>query len=157
LEHLSSIIEQMKREAEEDMYVEGYDSNKVLHRYWVEADDGARRKLVPILDLTPDGVSTAIASAKPFAVTLESVVKTKEIGLQPIKAVSQGIGDSEAKRSVYFDGEFVPTPVYDLNFLAAGDSVSGPAIVETGNSTQVLPKGSDMVVDNHGNMVISLR
>jgi 5-oxoprolinase (ATP-hydrolysing) len=58
--------------------------------------------------------------------------------------------DKDAKahsvRSVYFGGGRVDTPVYTLESLAVGDTVSGPAILADGTQTLVVAPASRATV-----------
>jgi N-methylhydantoinase A len=60
-------------------------------------------------------------------------------------------------RSVYFDGEWVPTRVYERERLRAGDSFAGPAIVTEYSSATVVPPGDVLRVDELRNLVIEVR
>jgi N-methylhydantoinase A len=54
-------------------------------------------------------------------------------------------------RKAYFDGRFVPTPVYDGPRLVPGQTVIGPAIVEEPFTTVVVYPQQRATVDQHGN------
>ncbi len=59
-------------------------------------------------------------------------------------------------RSVYFNGSWLETPVYDYNRLPEGAQIEGPAIVEYPDSTLVLPPGSKAVVGGLGEVRIQV-
>ncbi|KAK9471535.1 Hydantoinase B/oxoprolinase-domain-containing protein [Dipodascopsis tothii] len=62
---------------------------------------------------------------------------------------------AHAVAAVYFDGGRVPTPVFRLASLAAGDRVPGPAILADGTQTIVVePRSAALVLPAH--VVISL-
>jgi N-methylhydantoinase A/oxoprolinase/acetone carboxylase beta subunit/N-methylhydantoinase B/oxoprolinase/acetone carboxylase alpha subunit len=50
--------------------------------------------------------------------------------------------------------ESVVTPFYDRTTLRAGQSISGPAIIEQYDSTTVIPPGLSAEIDRHGNIVV---
>jgi N-methylhydantoinase A len=54
-------------------------------------------------------------------------------------------------RKAFFDGRFVPTPVYDGPRLVPGQAVIGPAIVEEPFTTVVVYPQQRATVDQHGN------
>ncbi|MFQ5594046.1 MAG: hydantoinase/oxoprolinase family protein [Anaerolineae bacterium] len=91
-------------------------------------------------------------------------VRVTTIGRVP--AVSLAAGDSQgadpaaaqrASRPVYFSGAgFVECPVYDRARLKPGNQVAGPCLVEEIASTTVLTPGARGVVDEYGNIVITL-
>ena len=58
-------------------------------------------------------------------------------------------------RPVYFDEEFVDTPIHARSALASGDVVVGPAIIEEYGSTVPLHPGFEATVDGYGNLVIT--
>ena len=55
-----------------------------------------------------------------------------------------------ARRSAWFDGAFVDTPVYDGEQIGAGDRIEGPAIVEERFTTIVLYPGHTAELDELG-------
>ncbi len=62
------------------------------------------------------------------------------------------------KRPVYFgeDGGFLETATYARAGLLAGNRISGPALVEEHASTTVVNPGDKLVVDEWGNLVITV-
>jgi len=72
------------------------------------------------------------------------------------KAATRSVGESrKGTRRAYFPETrgYVDTPVYDRYALAAGTSLSGPAIVEERESTTVLPPGLTAAVDEYANLI----
>src|SRR6185436_9036691 len=70
-----------------------------------------------------------------------------------------GAGDArKADRRVYVAeaGGFVTSPVYDRYRLAAGATLTGPAIVEERETTIVLLPGDVARVDPYGSLVVDL-
>jgi len=53
--------------------------------------------------------------------------------------------------------DFVDCPVYDRYALSAGDSFTGPALVEERESTYVVGDGDVVTVDEHGNLIVAIR
>ena len=74
------------------------------------------------------------------------------------EAVHEGDGSHAlvSSRSVYFDGEWVATRVYDRERLRAGDVFAGPAIVTEYSSATVVPPGEVLRVDELRNLVIEV-
>ncbi len=60
------------------------------------------------------------------------------------------------RRSAYFDGRFVDTPVYDGDRLGSGHRLEGPAIVEERFTTIVLYPGHTAELDDAGNYRIQI-
>jgi len=46
--------------------------------------------------------------------------------------------------------------VYDRDSLGAGDTFAGPALVDEGTSTTVVPSGQRVTVDEHGYLLVTL-
>jgi N-methylhydantoinase A len=59
-------------------------------------------------------------------------------------------------RRVAFEGEWVPTAIYDRERLAPGHAFAGPAIVEQLDSTTVVPPGMTARVDAYLNIIIDV-
>ncbi|PYN55021.1 MAG: methylhydantoinase [Candidatus Rokuibacteriota bacterium] len=75
------------------------------------------------------------------------------------KAATRSVGESrKGTRRAYFPETrgYVDTPVYDRYALAAGTSLSGPAIVEERESTTVLPPGLTAAVDEYANLIAEM-
>jgi N-methylhydantoinase A len=74
----------------------------------------------------------------------------------PPREIPPGTGDIEValkgSRPAYFTevGDFSEVPVYDGEMFGAGDSISGPCIVEERMTTLVLPPGENVTVDSDG-------
>lgn len=59
-------------------------------------------------------------------------------------------------RSVWFEGGWFDTAVYDRALLGAGAELAGPAIIQQVDSTTVVPPGSSARVDAWGNIVVTV-
>ena len=55
---------------------------------------------------------------------------------------------------IYFDGDFLPTPIYDRAKLRPGNRLAGPAIVTEMDSTTVVLPHSAAEVDRYANILI---
>lgn len=75
--------------------------------------------------------------------------------------VEAGDGDAELalkrQRTCWFDGVPVDTPVYDGALLRAGDTLSGPAIIEETTTTVVIPGRYDCAVDAQRQYILTRR
>ncbi|MFC2014783.1 hypothetical protein ACFLUP_02185, partial [Chloroflexota bacterium] len=60
----------------------------------------------------------------------------------------------KGKRSAYWNGEFQDAQVYEQSLLKCGNVVSGFSIVESANTTILVPPGSKYMVDQYLNGVI---
>ena len=60
------------------------------------------------------------------------------------------------RRPVYLDGRFRPTPTYARAALAAGNRISGPALIEEHAATTLLLRGDRLEVDARGHLMIEV-
>jgi N-methylhydantoinase A len=86
-------------------------------------------------------------------------VRLRSVGLvdPPALAVDADTGetaDPVTHRPVSFGETTAETPIYDRRRLGPGAAFDGPAVVEGGESTAVVPPGADASVDDYGNVVI---
>ncbi len=58
------------------------------------------------------------------------------------------------KRDVFFNGDFVATPVVQRDRLVLNETIIGPAVIEESGSTTVLPPGWKAVVLAHGELML---
>jgi len=73
----------------------------------------------------------------------------------PFRAPEDGADPVAGRRRAVFDGEAVETIVLHRDRLGPGETYEGPAVVEEQSSTTVVPPGSTMTVDEHGNLLIT--
>jgi N-methylhydantoinase A/oxoprolinase/acetone carboxylase beta subunit len=79
--------------------------------------------------------------------------------IKPILAKIGHVGSDasiaqKAVRKVYFDGKWVVTKVYDMDKLGAGNVIEGPAIIESWNTTLVVPYSRKVTRDEYLNFVM---
>jgi N-methylhydantoinase A len=75
---------------------------------------------------------------------------------QPARPASNLAEAELARRSVWFDGVWRETPIYDRARLAPGLTFEGPAILEQLDSTTVVEPGARGMVDQAGNVVLQV-
>jgi N-methylhydantoinase A len=86
------------------------------------------------------------------AVRVQTTGRTPKPPLPRYPAATTPVDDAlRARRSAYFDGRFVDTPVYDGDVLTHGHRLEGPAIVEERFTTIVLYPGHVAELDALGN------
>jgi len=90
--------------------------------------------------------------------------KLSAVGGSPRVALAKaGAGSADVRRKAmrraYFPEArgYADTPVYDRYELAAGTTLTGPAIVEERESTTVLPPGVTATVDEYANLIAETR
>jgi N-methylhydantoinase A len=70
-------------------------------------------------------------------------------GPTPRPTAAQAVAPERSSRGVYFDGEWIETPVL-RGEPAAGSEAEGPVVFELPEATHVLPPGWHSRVDDHG-------
>jgi N-methylhydantoinase A len=96
----------------------------------------------------------AMAEEPVRVVTLRAVARGEPVLTAPPGEWDQGAGEPERSREIGVAGETVPARVVSRAALAAGDKVSGPALVEQPDTTTLLAPGDVGVVDDAGNLVV---
>jgi N-methylhydantoinase A len=78
-----------------------------------------------------------------------------------LQRIETGDGDAsraiKRRRTCWFDGVEVDTPVYDGSLLRAGDTLAGPAIIEETTTTVVIPTRYDCAVDAQKQYLLTRR
>ena len=92
------------------------------------------------------------------------IATVRVVGRGTIKGVSlleseDGAGQDASgaitrNEQVYFDGEWMETPIYDRAKLSPGNTVAGPAVVVQDDTTTVIEPGYAGAVDRFGNILI---
>jgi N-methylhydantoinase A len=78
-----------------------------------------------------------------------------DLGHADPEAVAAGEGPPTGRvRKVIFDREEWPTTVVDRGDLRAGAVLDGPAIVEEGTATTVVPPGCSVSIDRFGSLIV---
>ncbi|MEM7345819.1 MAG: hydantoinase/oxoprolinase family protein [Chloroflexota bacterium] len=88
------------------------------------------------------------------------VTATVEASKPAFTEVAAGSGDGKAARKdtrqVYFEETgYTDCAIYDRSKLGAGDTFTGPAIIEEWNSTIIMQPNQTLEVDAYGNLVIN--
>jgi len=78
-----------------------------------------------------------------------------------LRQIGQGGRDASAalkrRRSCWFNGREMDTPVYDGDKLLAGNLIQGPAIIEESTTTVVIPETFSCSIDERKNYVLTRR
>jgi N-methylhydantoinase A len=78
----------------------------------------------------------------------------------PIEALNPDRGNSRARRSesrsVWFEGQWMNTPIYQREHLFAGQEFGGPAVIEQLDATTVVEPQDRARIDEFGNIIIEL-
>jgi N-methylhydantoinase A len=114
-----------------------------------EADAGFREEYFTLFGIRPTDPCQLVN----FRVRASASPDKPEISEHPVRT-SAAQEARKGSRLAYFEeaGDYVNTPVYDRVRLRAGDSFTGPAIVEEIDATTVCPPGYTVTVDRYLNM-----
>ena len=99
-----------------------------------------------------------LADMKPVLASLRTtVIGTRQgVDLSLFGASEVAASAGERSRPVYFDGQWLETPLLQRDTLTNGLVVTGPAIVEQPDTTCVIDPGAVATVDDAGNLVIEV-
>jgi len=90
--------------------------------------------------------------------TVTGVMKKPRLERIPRGARTPLASAKRGMRDVYFSeiGKAVATPTYARGELRAGNSISGPAVVEEHASTTILLPGDRLQIDVFGNLIVEV-
>lgn len=89
-------------------------------------------------------------------VRLTAVGKMHSLKVKAEKMVHREMNQAiQNFRRVYYNGEFIKTPVYNREKLVPGGIIPGPAIVEQLDSTTVITPGNTAQVDSYYNLIVT--
>jgi N-methylhydantoinase A len=182
IERFNNMFEDLERLAKRDMEDEGLDMKDVNIVHEMRARYGAQlweiRVSIPVskiksiddfkkilfefeetyikvygkLAMLPRGgleiIALSVIATAPT--TKVEIKKYEPVGPDPKDALKK-------EREVYFDGKFVPTKIYDMHKLKAGNVVEGEAIIEALDTTLVVPRKNKVTVDEFLNMIMEER
>ena len=60
----------------------------------------------------------------------------------------------KGQRDVYWKDKYIPTGIYEQGKLTCGNVVVGPAVIESEDTTILLPEGKKFTVDRYLNGLI---
>jgi N-methylhydantoinase A len=91
------------------------------------------------------------------SVTLKALCPTHHYELR--KHAEEGADPSQARkgvRNVYWGNGFISTAIYERGLLKCGNRVNGPAIIESPDTTYVIPAGWSYTVDRYLNGILEV-
>lgn len=173
IEPVRKAVADLRRRAEADMRGEGFDRDGIRWQLEsiVEDGDGGEARLAAALDVL-DRPSALEALRERAAASLGAgrgeAARLATLGVFARSAVPHyhqaaqlrtGVPLAEAlrgERAVYLDPQqgVKPLPVYDRERLGHGHALAGPAIVESRQTTMVIPAGWTLQVDRYDNALI---
>ncbi len=173
---LEKATDAMKRKANRDMRGEGFAEDQVelsLELFVRSGEEGAEARIFAEQDFfrQPDKIREVILAArerlniedthpKDPTLTMVCLVARAAVAhyeVPPVSAASNGKERAEkGSRSLVLNGSegTQPTPVYDRSLLTHGHNLVGPALVESEQTTLLIPPGWRMRVDRYNNAVL---
>jgi len=120
---------------------------------YLEQEDEAKR--LAELYASRSGVDSG--ELKIESVTLKAICLTHHYQLPTFK--EQGIDPSKAQkglRDVYWGQGFIKTRIYERDLLKCGNRIEGPAIIESPDTTYVVPPNWSYAVDKYLNGILEV-
>ncbi len=162
----------MENEARRDMRGEGIDfANVTSHLHLLVSDKDKKQQIlipVTVADFRMGGMAAVAARAakamgiKAADLVIDTLGYLVQAPVSPFKPArhSRAHGSVDAtikeRRSVYDAGQkkAIAIPVYDRQLLLAGHELSGPAIVESNQTTFFVHAGWRFAIDDHNNALV---
>jgi N-methylhydantoinase A len=166
----------MEKQANRDMRGEGFPPDQVelgLELFVRQGEDGPEVRFGAEADFfgQSEGIKEVISRAresldgadKPtgsLTITMVCLIaraKVEHYEMPEVPPASAGVEKAvKGTRSVVLEEEDrpQPTPVYDRSLLTNGHSLVGPALIESEQTTLLIPPGWRMRVDRYNNAVI---
>ncbi|RIK93932.1 MAG: hypothetical protein DCC73_04955 [Proteobacteria bacterium] len=169
---IEAALSSMETEARRDMRGEGIDfARATTHVHLLVRDKDKKQQIlipVTVADFRKDGMAAVVARAakamgmKAADLVLDTLGYLVQAPVSPFKparhACAHGPADEAIKerRSVYDGGQkkAAAIPVYDRQLLLAGHELSGPAIVESDQTTFFVHAGWRFTIDDYNNALV---
>jgi len=169
-ESLQRMLDEMARQAADNLVIESDAvacvTRKLALRYLGQSHD-VPLSISEMERLDPHSIAQGFHQAheKLFGFSrpeepleLVSLWVSVELDLRPLELphVEQAseLPEQIDQRAVVFQGESLPTPIYERDALAAGHALTGPAIVEQVDTTTLIWPGEQAAVDDYGQIMI---
>jgi N-methylhydantoinase A/acetophenone carboxylase len=182
-EGFNAVVESLRESARRDFAGEGFNPEDV--RYSLELDMkfggqlNVKRVASPLLEVASEADMRALYAAfeqefseaySPLGLNPEAGVEIEAFVLKaslpsahterPTSAA--GGGDLDGARTGYREALFsvadgwVQTPIYEMERLAPGDQLRGPALIDSDDTTVVVSPGWTCAVDERSGIVLSI-
>jgi N-methylhydantoinase A/acetophenone carboxylase len=179
IERFNAMFEEIDRKASEDMASEGFSSADVTKHYEIEARYGGQlwevrtRTSIHRIENLNDFATLVRDFEEEYGKQYSNLAMVPRGGMEiigisvvssasPIKPVfkkmnyvgpdpSKGL---KTKRNVFFHKKWMKTAVYSLDKLQYGNAIEGPAILETVDTTVIVPDDRKITVDEYSNMIM---
>ncbi len=178
----NEMMESLEDKARTDMKMEGFQQNQYSLRYEMLPRYGGQlwelRTEIPIsrINTIDDFTKLLTAFEDEYSKTNTSGAMVPAGGIEIITIAVESIGETpkprimkkefaeenpaqakKMEREVYWNKDFVMTPVYEWDLLQNGNKLQGPLIVESQNTTFVLPPNKTGWVDEYINIHVQVK
>jgi N-methylhydantoinase A/oxoprolinase/acetone carboxylase beta subunit len=179
IERYNTLVRQLEKRAYDDLLAEGFSeeeailSHEVLARYAGQLYETRCSVPVGAINEVEDVQALLKAFEEEYLSLFSAEAMAPRGGVEIISiavvasapATKPGLTEHEfvgkdashalkGEREVYFDGRWMPTKIYEMARLQAGNMVEGPAIIETVDTTLVVTPQWRLTVDNFLNMAL---
>jgi len=169
LKILAQTVDEMVDSANRDMRGEGFATENLSFtlEFGVRGAGGFQWVESPLVKLKTEAQARKLAKRydsitgkAPGKLTVESITLKSECITPHYRLpvfTEQGPSPAKAKkgtRDVYWDKGFVKTAIYERDRLRCGNRIEGPAIVESPDTTYIVPKGWTYTVDKYLNGIL---
>lgn len=88
-------------------------------------------------------------------IRLNSIVTVSRYKL-PTLEITSGQPEPKSKRNIYWKDRLITTNIYNLEILQPGHKIIGPAVLESSNTSIVVPLDSIFTIDEHLNGIMEV-
>ena len=170
-EKATEIIERMKKVSRRDMRGEGFSADSIEYNVSIEAASlvSDRRDVftLPSNFLTHDNdnklkevLNSAISLLNSKEIKVEFLQLNSSVNVSEFKLPSLDLTEEKpkpkSKRDIYWNGNYLTTDIYNLETLMPGHVISGPAVLESANTSIVVQPAGKFTIDKHLNGIMEV-
>ncbi|MEK5444097.1 hydantoinase/oxoprolinase family protein [Fredinandcohnia sp. FSL W7-1320] len=164
-------LEKMKKHSHRDMRGEGFTPESIRYEVSLEAasEDGKVRDIFYLpsdvfhstneqyLKEELQSIAKHLGTDKIAIefIRLNSFVSVSHFALPSLELVDS-IPEPKSTRPIYWKGNVINTNIYDIEGLKPGHKIEGPAVLESSNTTIVVPLGAMFSMDQHLNGIMEV-
>ncbi|PLS15277.1 hypothetical protein CVD28_23405 [Bacillus sp. M6-12] len=168
IQQLSAILQNMKKQALRDMRGEGFEEGEVSFQIEWKVWNQSKQEQVAINTVLPQlddicevkRIVSRIAAqsengeVEGLRVKSNASVPHFEFKTYELSNLPLDIRAVKTSRDIYWNHEYVNTNIYERNLLVPGNCVLGPAVVESNDSTYLVPTDWSYRIDEFNNGIL---
>ena len=154
--HIASALNDLRHRAYRDMEGESIDSSKIVLSLEAELEvQGSPGEIQPVQlgEFDPDMSEDTVDDLVSDGFVLMRLRATESAPTPPLPSTPSGSLVSISSRIIQWQTGELPTPVFDWDQAPRGAEIEGPAILESVDSTLVVPPEAVLTIGNHGEAV----